>query len=164
MGKRGPKVREVCLEKIRVAVANNKSIAGVLRELQLRIAGGNYRTVKRAVSELRLDTTHWTGKGHRRGSRVPVVKPRLLAEMIQAGKWQHNRDLKRRLLDAGLLDLRCAWCRLTQWIGRPMSLELDHIDADPLNNLLDNLRLLCPNSHALTPTYRGRNIRKAADS
>lgn len=41
---------------------------------------------------------------------------------------------------------------------RPQEVEVDHIDGDPWNNLLDNLRLLCPNCHALTKTYRGRNI------
>lgn len=44
-------------------------------------------------------------------------------------------------------------------MGRDIPLELDHIDGERSNNLLENLRLLCPNCHALTPTYRGRNKR-----
>lgn len=42
-------------------------------------------------------------------------------------------------------------------MGQPIPLELDHIDGNHQNNALQNLRLLCPNCHALTPTFRDKN-------
>lgn len=75
-----------------------------------------------------------------RGSRVPSAKLRV------------------RLIREGLKTHRCELCERTHWRGQPIPLELDHIDGDRFNNELENLRLLCPNCHALTPTYRGRNI------
>ena len=53
---------------------------------------------------------------------------------------------------------RCAVCSLEEWQGEKIPIELDHIDGDCFNNSRENLRLLCPNCHAQTPTYRGKNI------
>ena len=36
-------------------------------------------------------------------------------------------------------------------------IELDHIDGNSENNSLENLRILCPNCHSLTPTYKSSN-------
>lgn len=51
----------------------------------------------------------------------------------------------------------CEQCRQSDWESQPMPLEVDHIDGDAGNNHPDNLRLLCPNCHALQPTSKGRN-------
>jgi len=155
MGKRLGPEREVAL---RQAVKDSKSIAGVLRAIGLRAAGGNYRTVQLAVATLGLDTAHWTGEGHRKGSRKPVVAAQPLERMLVRGVLRRSSHLRRRLIEEGKFERRCSNCRLTSWHGVAIPLELDHRDGDPTNNELDNLRLLCPNCHALTPTYRGRNI------
>lgn len=49
-------------------------------------------------------------------------------------------------------------CLQTTWKGQPIPLELDHIDGHPEHNDRSNLRLICPNCHAMLPTHRGRNI------
>ena len=51
----------------------------------------------------------------------------------------------------------CEGCKLTEWCGQPIPIEIDHIDGNSDHNEETNLRLLCPNCHALTPTYKGRN-------
>ena len=52
---------------------------------------------------------------------------------------------------------KCEICTLDTWQGRPIPLELDHIDGDSGNNNLTNVRLICPNCHAQTPTYKNKN-------
>jgi 5-methylcytosine-specific restriction endonuclease McrA len=54
-------------------------------------------------------------------------------------------------------NLACHKCNITEWLGEPITLELEHIDGNRHNNTRENLEGLCPNCHSLTPTWRGRN-------
>jgi 5-methylcytosine-specific restriction endonuclease McrA len=71
-----------------------------------------------------------------------------------------SHKLRKRLIAAGVFDRICANCGLAEWLGQKVPLELDHIDGDRANHEISNLRLLCPNCHAQTATYRGKNIRR----
>jgi hypothetical protein len=52
---------------------------------------------------------------------------------------------------------KCNECGISEWLSSPLVLEIDHVDGDAYNNRPENLRLLCPNCHAQTPTYKNRN-------
>lgn len=65
--------------------------------------------------------------------------------------------LKKRLLKEGLLSNRCSGCKITEWNQKSIVLELDHTDGDRTNHALQNLRLLCPNCHSQTKTYKSKN-------
>jgi hypothetical protein len=145
-------------DQLRAAVEAESSLAGVLRRLGLRVAGGNYEHIRRVIKVNGLATQHWTGRGHLRGRHNPHVPKAPLALLLVRGSAYHSNKLRRRLIGEGILPAICSACGGTEWQGQPMPLELDHIDGDRENNLLGNIRLVCPNCHALTPTYRGRNI------
>ena len=66
--------------------------------------------------------------------------------------------IKTALLARNKVEYKCVICQCTSWQNHPISLELDHIDGDRTNNSLENLRLLCPNCHSQTATFRGKNI------
>lgn len=68
-------------------------------------------------------------------------------------------DIKRRLFKAGLLKNECYICGITDWRGNPITLQLDHINGRHTDNRLENLRILCPNCHAQTETFAGKNIK-----
>ncbi len=145
------------------AVRRNRSIAAVLRALGLRAAGSNYKMVHRRVRDLALDTSHWTGKAHLRGRTHEWAKRADLAIVLRRDSEYRGATsaLKKRLLLEGLLSPYCSTCTLQTWMEQPLVLHLDHINGDPTDNRLQNLRLLCPNCHSQTLTYCGRNRGRA---
>lgn len=86
-------------------------------------------------------------------SRPPVP----LEEVLVAGRPTSTNNLRRRLIRSGLKAARCEICGITEWQGRPAPLQLDHINGDRCDNRLENLRIVCPNCHAQTETYCGKN-------
>lgn len=75
-------------------------------------------------------------------------------------KNQSIKKTRRSVLKKNLLAIRgnrCEQCGLTEWNGQTIPLELHHVDGDTFNNELENLQLLCPNCHAQTDNYCGKN-------
>ena len=83
-------------------------------------------------------------------------------EKIPNDKWfikgvnRSAKTTKKRLLNDFGVKNQCSKCGICEWLDDPLSLHLDHVDGDRLNNTIDNLRLLCPNCHSQTPTYAGK--------
>lgn len=152
-------------EDLRAAVRSSRSIAQVLRALGLVPAGGNYEHVRRRIDELGLDTEHLLGRAWNKGLILDPRKTVPLAEVLVAGRWATTHTLKLRLFRAGLKTPRCELCR---WAERApdgrIPVELDHINGDRTDNRLENLRILCPNCHALQSTHRGLNRRSRRTS
>jgi hypothetical protein len=61
--------------------------------------------------------------------------------------------LRRKLIEDGMKENKCEMCGLNEWMGKPIVLELHHIDSNRYNNELENLQILCPNCHSLTPNH-----------
>lgn len=141
------------------AVATNFSMAAVIRALGLKVGGTVYPMLRKRIQELGLDTSHWTGKAWTRGRKVSTRTRRPLSEiLVRDSDFTRTHELKLRLFSEGLKDRRCEGCGLTQWRGREIPLQLDHVNGLRNDNRLENLRILCPNCHAQTETWCARNI------
>ena len=146
-------------EEFRVAVAESLSVRQVLGRIGLVPAGGNYKTVHGRIAKLGLDTSHFTGAGWNVGARYKSFgrKAALTEIMVENSPYNFTHGLKNRLLKEGLKARCCEGCGLQEWRGALIPLELHHANGVNNDHRLTNLQLLCPNCHALTDNYRGKN-------
>lgn len=115
----------------------------------------NYKTVRFHAKRLDCFKTNQPGKNTQKQN------PLIPLEEIFNGTYQtyQSHKLRKRLLNEGYKSHQCENCFLSEWQGNQIPLELHHVDGNRYNNTLQNLKLLCPNCHALTDTYRARNIK-----
>lgn len=130
-------------EDIIVYAKEVKSIAGLLKKLNLVAAGGNFANIKKRVQQLNIDTSHWTGQAWNKGQQLKDWT-----------NYHRPRSFKKHLIK--LRGHKCERCQLSEWEKNPIPLEIDHVSGDKTDNRLENLLLLCCNCHALTSTWRGR--------
>jgi len=160
----GVRTRKWTEEQFRKTVAESESVAQVIRALGLAASGGSYGTVVHWIAAWDLDISHFTGQawvGTRPGRPVPGQKYTLDTIFCERSSYPTGHLLA-ILLRKGLRERRCEHCGLSEWQGSPIPLEVDHINGVRNDHRLENLRILCPNCHALTPTWRGRNNKKPA--
>ncbi|MFE5394769.1 HNH endonuclease [Streptomyces sp. NPDC056568] len=140
---------------LRSAVAGSVSVAATLRSLGRPDNGTQRALLRRWVDEEGLSTAHFLGQAHQRGG--PGTTPPRRAEHILVRHDEVRRTrtavLRRALREIGLPE-ECAECGTgPEWHGRPMTLEVDHVNGDWRDDRAANLRLLCPNCHASTDTW-----------
>lgn len=150
------KLRKYDQQQLEEAVKSSTSLRQVLEVLGVAPYGGNYEVLRKAITYFNLDTSHFTGQRWNKGRTFGPKQPlkRFLKNELKITSFK----LKNRLLAEGILKPQCSSCERSEWLNQPIPLELDHINGNRSDNRLINLRLLCPNCHALTPTYRGKNI------
>ena len=79
-------------------------------------------------------------KGGRRNKRKSAL------ELIKSNSTRNSRK-RERLIEDGLKERKCECCGLSEWMGKPIPLELHHKDFNHYNNELDNLMIVCSNCH-----------------
>ena len=143
------KVYFCCDEEFKELVKSSSSMSEVITKLGYKDRTSMHarKLFKQRVDELAIPLKHFNQTTYK------------LDEVLTKDSPISNSTLKLRLVNEHLIDdSQCAICKMkTNWNGKPIVLQLDHINGNNKDNSLSNLRLICPNCHSQTPTFAGRN-------
>lgn len=140
-------------KEILIWISENRSKAEISKLLKCR-AG----TLQNALIKMGIDYSGNKGlKGRKNDGKY------LTAEQYAKKNYVSSHRLKIKLIRDGIKEHRCEICGGTEWMGKLIPIELDHIDGNHHNNALSNLRIICPNCHSQTDTNSGKNVGKYAE-
>ena len=132
-------------------IDENQSKAYMSKQL-----GCKQETLSRYLVKMGID---YSGNKSGKGFKKKASKMALVDYLKKSSDIQTNK-IRKKILEEGIKEHKCECCGLTEWMGKPIPLEIHHKDGDRSHNELSNFELLCPNCHAFTDSYRGKNSRK----
>ncbi|MFC9845473.1 HNH endonuclease [Streptomyces sp. NPDC060223] len=154
---------QIAEDGLRSLVLSSTSYADLMRGLGMEVNDTNHRRVRRAVSRLDLDTSHFKRRAWGRPERPAPASTahRVLAVLPDQAGRTNRAQLHRAMTEIGV-PYACVECGNTgEWRGRPITLQIDHVSGDWRDNRRENLRYLCPNCHSLTDTWCRQKERTA---
>lgn len=138
-------------EQLQEFVQESKSFAELKRKiLYAENQGSSLTSLKKMIEKYQFDISHFTGQKWNKNnfdySRFKKGNAIKSADAVKALSYKRGH--------------KCECCGLTEWQRQKIPLQVHHLDGDRLNNEEENLQLLCPNCHALTDNYCGKNIQQ----
>ena len=135
---------------ILLMVENNESKANICKFLNCKP-----ETLNSYLNKLNIDYSGNKGlKGKKISSNRISVYDYIEKDVVSASK------LRKLLIRDGLKEKKCECCGLDEWMGKPIPLELHHVDENRFNNKLENLKILCSNCHMQEHNYSNSKKKK----
>ena len=141
-------------EELEKLVKESNSLSEILRKQGKSVSGSAVKILK--------DTLDNYGISYLFLDEISISKKQIpLNEILVENRNYKSSDLKKRLIKEGLKEDKCEICGCSnEWNGKPLILQLDHINGNHSDNRLENLRIVCPNCHSQTETFSNKRAKK----
>lgn len=156
MSRKKSKVFTLSDKEFKQIVNDSYCIRDVVKRIGYTPTSGSMAIkVKERIKRQNIDTSHFNPY-----NRKNTYTHELKDILVENSSYANRTSLKTRLLNAGLLKYECAICgNKGEWNGKPLSLQLHHINGIYNDNRLENIQLVCPNCHSQTESYSGKNAK-----
>lgn len=159
-------------ENLEALAAESHCMAELIIKSGRKLAGGNYNQVNEKLKVYGIDTSHFApNHGWSKGitkddpryasilkQRESITKYKSDDQILTIDPTIQRSTVKRYVLRHNTIPYQCAICgNIGEWEGHKLPLELDHQNGINFDHRPENLRFLCPNCHAITDTYTGKN-------
>lgn len=143
------------------AVRTSSSLYQVAEKLGNK-KNGSHKMVKSYIQKLNLDISHFRKAYETLAYARTFQRKRTLEELlVKDGQYSDSKKIRERFIREKTIPYECSICKISTWLDKPLSLQLDHQNGDHCDNRLENLRWLCANCHSQTDNYCGRKNRKS---
>lgn len=149
------------VELVKKYLPISNSLNHLCNNLGLRGVDGYYQKLKRIIRENGLSTEHFgTIKLSNNGGGRNIYTAMSDDEFFIKNSNRHGSSIIKRLIKNGYKEYKCENCGINEWDGKPLRLQVHHINGEHNDNRIENLQLLCPNCHTQTDTYAKSNTAK----
>ena len=162
MRQRTSPIWAISKEELIEIVNKETTLTGILKHFGLVNKGRNSHTLKKRLEEDSIDYSHIPlGINTNKGRKFPDTYQIPLDQALVKNSSYSRSSLKKRIIKNNIIEYKCNECGLLpEWQGKPITIQLDHINGLYNDNRLKNLRFLCPNCHSQTKNFAGKALRK----
>lgn len=163
--KRTSPIWNIPADKFQELLNASNSFVDLLIKVGLDPYNGNHKTLNHRIKEEGFDISilEQNRKKNQERHMKSLLEKRTysLEDILVENSTFDRKNLKNKILEHNLLSYECCICKNKgQWLGKTLSLQLDHINGINNDNRIENLRFLCPNCHSQTDTYCGKHKKK----
>lgn len=137
-------------------ISKCNNINDVCKNLGLKGTNTEYTRIRKIIEKYHIDTSHFcVDNSNRKANKKYTAE-----DIFKENSTYKKSALKFKLVKLGYKEWKCERCERTKWEGEQIPLEVHHVNGINTDNRLENLQLLCPNCHAITDNYCGKNIKR----
>jgi hypothetical protein len=150
--------RSYNIQQLKDAVTQSECWSDVCRKVNVTVCTFNFRRIQELCKTNNIDYNHFNIKKTFRRNKKNWDS----ADVYKKNSLFPRSQLRQKILKEGWLPYFCRDCKIDNtWNGKPLTLEIEHINGINDDNRKENLTWLCPNCHSQTNTYRNSNNRRA---